>query len=272
MRVEEMRAAVKPMAAIEFEGVNVTAQGRHLLHDVTFSVPAGARLIVIGRNGAGKTTLFALLAAVSRPSSGTARVLGEVLGRCDLRQLRKRIGIGGSSAIEQLDQGMTLVEAILSGIDQVRSRWWLRATEADRERAEALLERAGLLSQAHRSLASLSMGERQQVGIARALVGAPELLLLDEPTAGLDLGAREEFIARISALAGERPEMTIAMVTHHVEEIPPGFDHIVGIKSGELVANGSLREELTSQVLSDLFDAKVALTRLGGRYVAFAEN
>ena len=267
-----MSSATRSGAAIQFEGVNVTAQGRYLLRDVSFSVPVGARLIVIGRNGAGKTTLFGLLAAVNRPSSGTATVLGQVLGRCDMRELRKRIGIGGSSAIEQLDQGMTLVEAILSGIDQVRSRWWLKATEADRERAEVLLERTGLLPQAHRSLASLSMGERQQVGIARALVGTPELLLLDEPTAGLDLGAREEFIARISSLAAERPEMTIAMVTHHVEEIPPGFDHIVGIKSGELVANGPLEDELSSEVLSDLFDAKVALTRLGRRFVAFAES
>ncbi|MDA8396542.1 MAG: ATP-binding cassette domain-containing protein [Actinomycetota bacterium] len=259
-------------AAIEFQAVNVTVQGRYLLHDVTFSVPAGARLIVIGRNGAGKTTLFGLLSAVSRPSSGTARVLGEVLGRCDMRELRKRIGIGGSSAIEQLDQGMTLVEAVLSGIDQVRSRWWLKATDTDRERAEVLLDRTGLLPQAHRSLASLSMGERQQVGIARALVGQPELLLLDEPTAGLDLGAREEFIARISSLAAERREMTIAMITHHVEEIPPGFDHVVGVKAGELVADGPLEKELSSAVLSDLFDAKVALTRLGKRYVAFAEG
>ena len=258
--------------AIRFEGVSVTRAGRRLLKDVSLSVPRGSRLVMIGKNGAGKTTLFNLLSGSDRPSDGDAFILGSQLGKCDMRMLRTRIGIGGSATLERLSPAMTLREAVLGGSGQILSQWWLHPSDADVERADLLLERIGMADKADRSLSTLSMGERQQVGIARAMIGEPEILLLDEPTAGLDLGAREEFIRRMSALCLEHPLMTIALVTHHVEEIPPSFDTVLGLKDGSMVMLGTLAQELTSKNLSMLFDADVVLSRVGNRFVAFANQ
>ncbi len=258
--------------AISFEHVSVTVSGKYLLEDVSLEVPKGARLILIGKNGAGKTTLFSLLSGASRPSAGRACLLGEELGHCDMRMLRQRIGIGGSATLEKLNQDMTLAEAVQSGVGQVLSQWWIKPSAGDRVRAMQLLDLAGLASRASRRLHTLSMGERQQVGIARALITDPEILLLDEPTAGLDLGAREEFIGRLARLCSDKPAMTVAMVTHHVEEIPPSFNFIVAIKDGKLAGSGEIEEKLTSRMLSDLFDVEVSLSRLGRRYVAFAAS
>ncbi len=258
--------------AISFRDVSVTAAGKYLLKEISLEIPHGARLVVIGKNGAGKTTLFNLFSATSRPSGGAAFLLGEQLGHCDMRKLRQRIGIGGSATLERLNQAMTVTEAVLSGIGQVLSPWWLKPTAEDILRAANLLEAVGLEPWAERSISSLSMGERQQVGIARALITDPEILLLDEPTAGLDLGAREAFVARIAALCSARPTMTVAIVTHHVEEIPPSFEWIVGLKEGKIAVSGPIDEKLTSKVLSGLFDVEVTLSRIGSRFVAFGKS
>lgn len=256
--------------AIELMDVSVSIEGTKLLSEIDLSVPTGTRAVVIGRNGAGKTTLFRVLAALQRPSNGIARILGQEFGKVDLRTLRKRIGLAGSTAIETLNLSMTALEAVLTGIDQVTSQFWLRSNANDIDRANRLLDATGLSKFANRQLSNLSMGERQQIGITRALISRPDILLLDEPSAGLDLGAREHLIERIESIVAMHPTMTIVLVTHHLEEIPPSFDFLIGLGAGgRLVASGALSSQLTSETASVIFDYPVKVQMVGQRYFAF---
>lgn len=256
--------------AIDFRRVGVKAGGRDLLLDFDLSIDLGARFVILGPNGAGKTTLLTVLSGTVRPSSGQAVILSELLGRTDMRTLRRRIGLCGSSVIERLNGAMTVLQCVLSGIDQVFSPWWITSTAKDEARAHELLELVGLDPLSGRNFSLLSMGERQQVAIARALVSQPEILLLDEPSAGLDLGAREALVNRIERIAHNNPALTIGLVTHHLEEIPPAFDRIIGINSARKVVDGNKNALLTSSVVGEIFGIDVDVTRIGERFVAFA--
>jgi iron complex transport system ATP-binding protein len=239
-----------------------------LLDAVNWQVELDERWVVLGPNGAGKTTLLRLAGAELHPSSGVVDVLGERLGRTDVFELRPRIGFC-SAAVAGRVPGQELVrDLVVSAGYAVLGRWRESYEELDTGRAAELLEAFGVAALAGRRFDTLSEGERKRVLIARALMTDPELLLLDEPAAGLDLGGREDLVARLAELALDPDAPALVLVTHHVEEIPPGFTHALLLRDGAVVAQGLLDDALTPDTLSETFAQPLVLERLGGRYFA----
>lgn len=258
--------------AVELENVVVKRNGIQLLSNISLDIATGSKTVVLGPNGAGKTTLFNILGALLRPSSGTVHILGNEVRKVDLRSLRKNIGMGGSSAIQSLESSMTAHEAILSGVNQVTSASWLNTTSIHNDQADYLLELVGLSHARAQAINELSMGERQQIGIARALISNPKILLLDEPTAGLDLGARERFIDRLERHIDSHPAMTTILVTHHLEEIPSSFSDFIALGAGgKLLAAGSLKDQLTSELVTKLYGYPLKLRVIDKRYLAMSD-
>lgn len=254
-----------------FEDVSLSISGAKILSDITLSIEAGSKIVIIGANGAGKSTLFELFAARRHPSSGKVVILGETIGLTDMRRLRRRIGVCGSSTLEKIDPNLDLTEVVLTGIDQVFSNWFSEVDDEQNKRALELLEVVGLESRRGERFSNLSMGQRQQIGIARALMANPSVLLLDEPFAGLDLPSREGLIERLDRISMEYSELTVILVTHHIEEIPDSFNRIVGLARGRLVADGSKEQVLTSEVISRIFETEVDVYQVGKRSVAIAK-
>ncbi|MDA8197401.1 MAG: ATP-binding cassette domain-containing protein [Actinomycetota bacterium] len=254
-----------------FEDVSLSIGGTTILRDINISIRVGSKVVVIGANGAGKSTLFELFAARRRPSSGKAQILGETIGSTDMRRLRRRIGVCGSATLERIDPNLDLMEVVLTGVEQVYSNWFSEVDEGQSTRAIELLGVVGLESRRGERFSNLSMGQRQQVGIARALMANPSVLLLDEPFAGLDLPSREGLIGRIDRIARDYPELTIILVTHHIEEIPDAFDRVVGLRRGQVVADGSKQDVLTSEIISSVFETAVDVYQVGKRSVAIAK-
>jgi iron complex transport system ATP-binding protein len=229
------------------------------------------RWVVLGPNGSGKTTLLQLVTGGLHPTSGTVDVLGHRLGRVDVRWLRTRIGLVSGSVTRLLRPGLSAADAVLTGRHAALETWWHDYTDADRARSRALLDAVGLGAGADRPFGVLSEGERQQVLLARAMMGEPELFVFDEPAAGLDLGARERLLARLEDLAADHGAAPVIFVTHHVEEIPASFSHVMLLRLGSVVAAGPLSEVLDDARLSATFDVKVRLHRVGGRFFAQAD-
>jgi iron complex transport system ATP-binding protein len=253
-------------AALSFDAVDVERVSVPVLRGVCFRVGAGERWAVLGPNGSGKTTLLEVASGYLHPTRGTVEVLGERLGRSDIRALRPRIGLVSASVAKMLQPGLTGTEVVMSAAHGALEPWWHRYDDDDRARARGLLERAGFGHTAERPFGVLSEGERQQVLLARTLMTDPELLLLDEPAAGLDLGERERLVGRLSVLASDATSPPTVLVTHHVEEIPDGFDHVLLLRDGEIVAAGPVPEALRAETLSDTFGLRLALDRAGGRW------
>ena len=224
--------------------------------------------MVIGPNGAGKTSLLRMAAGMEHPSSGTAVVLGERLGRVDMSELRARIGLSSSALAQRVPDGELVRDVVVSAGYAVLGRWRERYDEVDYVRAVDTLEGVGAEHLADRTYGTLSEGERKRVLIARALMTDPELLLLDEPAAGLDLGGREELVARLGDLAEDPDAPALVLVTHHVEEIPPGFSHCLILSEGTMVAAGLLGDTLTAENLSAAFGQSIAVDVIDGRYFA----
>ena len=216
-----------------------------------WQVGHGERWIVLGANGSGKTTLIQIAGLCLHPSSGIVEVLGETLGRCDVRAVRQRIGFASAALADQLRPQLSALDAVMTARYAALEPWWHRYSDDDRATALKALSRRGVESFADRTIGTLSSGERQRVLLARALLTEPGLLLLDEPTARLDLGGREATVTALSELARDPTAPPMVMVTHHVEEIPPGFDHLPRAPSGDVVAMGPLEETLTGEVLTD---------------------
>lgn len=248
------------------------SNGAQILTDVDWCVRAADRWVVIGANGSGKTSLLRLAGAQQRPASGTVDVLGERLGRTDLRELRGRIGVASAAVSEQLRPGLSAHDAVVTARHGALEPWWHDYNSSDHDRAEELLAAMGCQSFARRPLSSLSQGERQRVLLARALMPSPGLLLLDEPAAGLDLPAREALVDRLGALTLDPAAPPTVLVTHHVEEIPPGISHALLLRSGRVVGGGPLVETLTSDGLSEAFGLPVTLEHRDGRWVAWARS
>src|SRR5690606_37406006 len=204
------------------------------------------RWVVVGPNGAGKTTLLQIAAALMHPTVGKAEILEEELGRTDVFELRPRIGLASSSIADKVPAGEQVIDLVLTASYAILGRWREEYDSTDVSRAVALLEALGCGDLLRRTFGTLSEGERKRVQIARALMPDPELLLLDEPAAGLDLGAREQLVARLSALADDPAAPTMAMVTHHVEEVPEGFTHALLLRGGGVVAQGKVDEVFTA--------------------------
>jgi iron complex transport system ATP-binding protein len=226
------------------------------------------RWVVIGPNGAGKTSLLRIAAAMEHPSSGTAYVLGEKLGRTDMSELRSRVGLSSSALSQRVSDHEVVRDLVVSAGYAVLGRWREKYEDIDYEQAVDMLESLGAEHLAERTYGTLSEGERKRVLIARSLMTDPELLLLDEPAAGLDLGGREELVARLADLAADPDAPATVLVTHHVEEIPQGFSHCLLLSEGKAVASGLLTEVLTPENLSTAFGQSIALDVMDGRYFA----
>jgi iron complex transport system ATP-binding protein len=251
-------------------GVGVVRDERWLVRDIDWAVEPEQRWVIVGPNGSGKTTLMRIASLYLHPSTGTVDVLGNRLGRVDVRTLRRRIGLasGGLSAILRPD--LLAVDAVMTARFAALEPWWHQYDATDRDRARELLDRMGVGHAADRPLATLSDGERQRVALARTLMNDPELLLLDEPAAGLDLAAREDLVARLADLAGDAAAPPLVLVTHHVEEVPPGFTHALLLRDGAVVAAGPIDDALTADTLSVAFGLPVRLDRRDGRFWAWA--
>ncbi|WP_024446634.1 ABC transporter ATP-binding protein [Mycolicibacterium iranicum] len=267
MPVEEEDAA-DPDLLIDFAKVSLRRNGRVLVGPVTWSVELDERWVVIGPNGAGKTSLLRMAAAMEHPSSGTAYVLGERLGRVDMSELRSRVGLSSAALSQRVPDDEVVRDLVVSAGYAVMGRWRERYDDVDYEQAIDMLESVGAEHLAERTYGTLSEGERKRVLIARSLMTDPELLLLDEPAAGLDLGGREELVARMSDLAADPDAPALVLVTHHVEEIPPGFSHCLILSEGRVVDAGLLTDVLTAENLSTAFGQSIALDVLDGRYFA----
>jgi iron complex transport system ATP-binding protein len=258
------------VAVVDLAGVSIVRGGSTLLDDITVQIDESDRWVVIGPNGAGKTTLLQVLGAQIHPTGGVAGLLGEVLGTVDVFELRPRIGITSAALAERIPRSERVHDVVVSASYAVLGRWREDYDELDHQRADELLEQLGIGGLVDRTFGTLSEGERKRVQIARALMTDPELLLLDEPAAGLDLSGREALVRTLNQLPQDPYAPASVLVTHHVEEIPVGITHALLLKGGRLVAAGPVDETLTAENLSSTFDLPLALSRSGGRWAARA--
>ena len=257
---------------LAFSGVSVVRGGNTLLAEISWEVEEGQRWVILGPNGAGKTTLLQLAAARIHPSDGVVGILGEVLGAVDVFELRPRIGLASASIAERIPGGERVIDVVVTASYAVVGRWREEYDALDLARAQVLLSSMGVGHLAHRTFGTLSEGERKRVQIARALMTDPELMLLDEPAAGLDLGGREDLVARLSTLAEDVDAPVLVLVTHHVEEIPPGFTDVLLLREGRVVAAGPIELTLTAANLSATFGLPLTLDRHGARWSARAAD
>src|SRR3954447_12006349 len=253
---------------LELEDVTVVREGRALVDQVSWSVKEGERWVILGPNGAGKTTLLNVASSYLFPSTGTATILGETLGKVDVFELRPRIGVAGIALAEKLPKRQTVLQTVLTAAYGMTAGWQEEYEDVDEQRARAFLDRLGMSDFLDRRFGTLSEGERKRTLIARAMMSDPELLLLDEPAAGLDLGGREDLVRRLGRLARDPIAPSMIMVTHHVEEIAPGFTHVLMIRQGKVVAAGPIGDELTSRNLSICFGLPLVVERRGDRWTA----
>jgi iron complex transport system ATP-binding protein len=259
-----------PDLLIDFARVSLRRGGQVLVGPITWSVELDERWVVIGPNGAGKTSLLRIAAAMEYPSSGTALVLGERLGRVDMSELRSRVGLSSSALSQRVPDDEVVRDLVVSAGYSVLGRWREQYEDVDYEQAVDMLESIGAEHLAERIYGTLSEGERKRVLIARSMMTDPELLLLDEPAAGLDLGGREDLLARLEDLAMDPDSPALVLVTHHVEEIPRGFTHALLLSEGHVAAAGPIEEVLVSETLSDVFGLELRITNEDGRYAARA--
>ena len=257
-------------AVVELAGVSIVRNGSTLINDISWEVDEAERWVVIGPNGAGKTTLLQVISAQIHPSSGVAGVLGEVLGTVDVFELRPRIGLTSAALAERIPRGERVHDVVVSASYAVVGRWREQYDELDHERADELLAQLRIDGLADRTFGTLSEGERKRVQIARALMTDPELLLLDEPAAGLDLAGRETLVNTLGELAQDHYAPASVLVTHHVEEIPAGVTHVMLLRGGKIVAAGPLRDTLTAENLTKTFDVELSLAEADGRWTARA--
>lgn len=255
---------------LEFAAVGFVRDGLTILADIDWRVARGERWVVVGPNGSGKTSLCRIASLYVHPTRGRLDVLGERLGRTDVRALRTRIGVTSHALADMIRPGLRAADVVVTGRHAALAPWWHDYDTADRARAKALLERFGLAKLADARFATLSAGERQRVLLARALVNDPALLILDEPTAGLDLTGREQLVHMLARVAADDDTATVVLVTHHIDEIPPGFTHILMLSAGRIVARGPLDQTLTAARLSACFGLALKIDRRDGRWTAWS--
>jgi iron complex transport system ATP-binding protein len=255
-------------AALRLREVRLVRDDRALLDGITWTVDAGERWVVLGPNGSGKTSLIRIASLYLHPSSGDVEVLGERLGRADVRVLRRRVGLTSGALAAMLRPELPVLDVVVTARYAALEPWWHVYTDADRAAARDRLEQVGAGHLAARSFGTLSDGERQRVLLARMLLPDPGLLLLDEPTAGLDLGAREQLVGGLSDLAADPTTPPIVFVTHHVEEIPPSFTHALLLRDGRILSCGPIDDVLTQDGLSACFGLRLLLEHRHGRWQA----
>lgn len=262
--------SVGPVLA--FTGVGLTRGRARLLTDVDWVVADAERWVVVGANGAGKTTLLSLAATLLHPSTGTVDILGERLGRTDVFELRTRIGISSAALTDHIPPSETVGDVVVTASFAVYGRSRQSYEAADAVRALEVLDSLRISGLVRRTYGTLSEGERKRVQIARALMTDPELLLLDEPAAGLDLGAREELVGTLAVLAADPGAPALVLVTHHLEEIPRGMTHALVLRAGRVLKAGPINDTLSDQTLTEAFGIPLRVTGEAGRWSARAEG
>jgi len=256
---------------VRLAGVSVQRGDATLLHDIDWAIAPGERWVILGANGAGKTTLLQVMAGALRPTAGTVNVLGERLDNTDLDELLPRIGWASASLADRLPADERVLDVVMTACYATVRRGIERYDAVDEQRARDLLARLGCRRLVDRAFGTLSEGERKRVQLARALMTDPELLLLDEPAAGLDLGAREALLRTLSRLSEDEESAALVLVSHHVEEVPIGFTHVLLLRDGNVVAAGPIDGILRSAALSDCFGLPLLVFRHhDGRYTARA--
>ena len=257
-------------SVLKFTDVSIVRDGNIILDKLSWTVDGSERWVILGPNGAGKTTLLQIAASLMHPSSGKAILLDEKMGAVDIFDLRPRIGFVSSAMSRRIPATETVLNVVLTAAYSVTGRWNEEYEELDLARARRVLDEWKLGAFADRSFGGLSDGEQKRVLIARAVMTDPELLLLDEPAASLDLGSREELLQLLSGFAKSKNAPAMVMVTHHVEEIPPGFTHALLLAGGKIVAEGKVDDVVTAKKLSKTFGIPLALTSSHGRFAARA--
>ncbi len=256
---------------LRLRGVGVRRDGNMLLRNIDWTVHEDERWVVIGPNGAGKTTLLQVAASLLFPTEGEVEILGERLGHVDVFELRPRIGFSSAAVAEKVPPGEKVIDLVLTASYAVLGRWQEEYESSDVTRAVEMLDALGCAHLIRRRFGTLSEGERKRVQIARALMPDPELLLLDEPAAGLDLGGREDLVRRLGALARDPNAPMSVLVTHHVEEVPDGFTHAMLLRRGSIVAVGSLDAVFTERNLSRCFGVPLTIEHRQARWTALAK-
>lgn len=245
-----------------------TPEQKPILRDISWTVRRGERWVILGANGAGKTTLLSVVSAERHPSKGDVHLLGETIGRTDMRELRRRIGkVDGS---QRMLDWLTGQEAVLTGL---RNTIWPRFDDwddADYASAREMLDLVGSRDYAEREIKTLSSGERQRIRIARALIQNPELLLLDEPATGLDFPAREALLASIDELVLRKPGLPLVMVSHHLEDLPASMTHAILLRDGRIIDQGAITDMLTSDNVSACYGFPIHVDHHDGRWSARA--
>lgn len=257
---------------LELSNVSIVRGGTRILDQVSWSVDSDQRWVILGPNGAGKTTLLQVAAAAMHPSSGVATLLDERLGATDTAELKPRIGLASSAMAKRIPADESVLDVVLTAAYAVTGRWNEVYEDIDVARARRVLGEWRLSAFAERRFGTLSDGEQKRVQIARAVMTDPELLLLDEPAASLDLGAREELLQLLGGYASNPDSPAMVMVTHHVEEIPPGFSHVLLLAAGSVTAAGPLAETLTAANLTATFGLPIQLTSSDSRFAARAAS
>ncbi len=255
---------------LDFQNVSVVRGGKTILGPISWSVNEGERWVVLGANGAGKTTLFTIAATQMHPTAGSVSILEKKLGAVDVFELRPRIGLMGPSLLNYLPDDEKVIDVVLTAAYAIVGRWNEPYELWDESRASALLTTLGVRELASRYFFTLSDGEKKRTMIARALMADPELLLLDEPASGLDLGGREDLLKRFEILARDPNAPATLMITHHIEEIPASSTHALLLKDGKSVASGPVSQVLTSENLTLAYGMPITVTQIGNRFSANA--
>ncbi|MCU1523542.1 MAG: transporter ATP-binding protein [Microbacteriaceae bacterium] len=257
-------------SVLQLSDVSIVREGNSILKSVDWTVDGDERWVILGPNGAGKTTLLQVAAAMIHPSSGKAHLLDDTLGRVDVFDLRPRIGFASTAMARRIPSNERVLDVVLTAAYSVTGRWNEAYEEVDIRRAQRVLAEWKLDHLETRRFGDLSDGEQKRVQIARSIMTDPELLLLDEPAASLDLGAREELLQLLGGYASAPEAPAMIMVTHHVEEIPLGFGNALLLADGSITAAGPIEEVITSEKLSETFGLPLQVTARDGRYSARA--
>ena len=255
---------------VSLQNVTVKRSGREILQSISLDLDSSERWVILGANGAGKTTLLRVCAAQIQPSSGTAQILDQTLGKTNIFELRTRIGFASSALASQIPNSETVMNAVMTASYGITGRWKEEYDAIDERRARRVLREWELSDFEDRAFGTLSDGERKRVQIARSVMTDPELLLLDEPVASLDLAAREQTIRLLSGYASSSDAPALAMVTHHLEEIPAGFTHALLLQDGKVLARGEIGSTITSAAISEAFRFPLTVSYENGRFRAVA--
>ena len=257
---------------LKFDSVTLIRDENEILKNISFEMNFTDHLVIFGPNGAGKSSLIEIAAGFQFPSRGSVEILGEKMGQVDLAQLRLAIGYAGPRLTKMMEPGEKVFDAVISAAWGVVGRWQETYSDYDRERAKHVLELIGMSEFQDRTIGFLSAGEKKKVEIARALMNDPELLILDEPAASLDLPAREDLIFQLNRLIDSGLSPAILLVTHHLEEVPTGFNRALLLDKGSVIATGKIDETLTAENLSNLYHMKIKVWQADGRRFAYRDT